>query len=159
MYIVMNKHLTGNLGPLWKILPYRRKTGGTQPGMTSQGMMGKQEDLEKQWVFKTKDVTEEQKLEIIGRVVEIAIRIVFENFCYEFGGRTFLQLFGGPIGARLTMACARVVMTEWGIRYKEILDLAGITTTLLKIYVDDVRQVSTLIRKGLRYSIKNKEWT
>ena len=43
VYIVMNKNLTGNLGPLWKILPYRRKVGGKQPGMTSQGMMGKQE--------------------------------------------------------------------------------------------------------------------
>ena len=58
----------------------------------------------KQWAFKTKKVTEEQQLEIIARVVKIAIRVVFENFCYEFGGKTFLQLFGGPIGARLTMA-------------------------------------------------------
>ena len=47
VYIVMNKHLTGNLAHLWKILPYRRKVGGTQPGMWSQGMMGNQEALEK----------------------------------------------------------------------------------------------------------------
>ena len=158
VYVVINKHLTGNLGALWKILPYRRKVGGTQPGMTSQGMMGKQEELEKQWVFKTREITEEQEKELIARVVEIAIRIVFENFCYEFGGRTFLQMFGGPIGARLTMACARIVMTEWGEKYLEILDKAGIRTTLLKIYVDDVRQVSTLIRRGMRYSNKSKDW-
>ena len=154
----MNKNLTGSLGSLWKILPYRRKVGGMQPGMTSRGMTGNQEDLEKQWVFKTKTITEEQMKELVARVVEISIRVVFENFCYEFGGRTFLQLFGGPIGARLTMACARVVMTEWGDRYMEILDKAGIETTLLKIYVDDVRQVSTLIKKGLRYQSKEKAW-
>ena len=71
-------------------------------------MMGKMEDLEKQWPIKTKEITEEQKLEMIGRVVEIAIRIVFENFCHDFGGKTFLPMFGGPIGARLTMACTRV---------------------------------------------------
>ena len=158
VYIVMNKNLTGNLGTLWKVLPYRRKVGGTQPGMTSQGMMGRQEDLEKQWVYKTKTITEEQEREIVARVVEIAIRVVFENFCYEFGGRTFLQLFGGPIGNRLTMACARIVMTEWGERYMEILDKANIVTTLLKIYVDDVRQVSTLMRRGLRYNAKEEEW-
>ena len=113
-YIVINKNLTSRIGSLWKVLPYRKKVGGTQPGMTSKGMMGNEEDLTDQWVFKSKEVSKEQKKEIVARVVEIAIRTVFENFCYDFGGRTFLQLFGGPIGARLTMACARVVMTEWG---------------------------------------------
>ena len=38
VYIVINKHLTSNLGSLWKILPYRRKVGGTAPGMMSQTM-------------------------------------------------------------------------------------------------------------------------
>ena len=137
---MMNKNLTGSLGSLWKILPYRRKVGGTQPGMTSRGMTGNQEDLEKQWVLKTMTITEEQ----------------LQEWCLR--GRIFLQLFGGPIGERLTMACARVVMTEWGDRYMEILDKAGIKTTFLKIYVDDVRQVSTLIRKGLRYQSKEKAW-
>ena len=157
-YIVINKHLTSNIGSLWKILPYRKKVGGTQPGMTSQGMMGKEEELEKQWTFKCKEITEEQIREIVARVTEIAIRIVFENFCYDFGGRIFLQKFGGPIGARLTMACARIVMTEWGEKYMEILEKAGVKTTLLKIYVDDVRQTSTLIRKGLRYDAEKEEW-
>ena len=157
-YVVINKHLTSNIGSLWKVLPYRKKVGGTQPGMTSQGMMGKEEEIEKQWAFKSKRISEEQKKEIVARVVEIAIRIVFENFCYDFGGKIYLQMFGGPIGARLTMACARVVMTEWGERYMEVLEKAGVVTTLLKIYVDDVRQCSTLIKEGLRYDAKSEEW-
>ena len=37
VYIRMNKHLTPNLGSLWKILPYRRKVGGSAPGMASKG--------------------------------------------------------------------------------------------------------------------------
>ena len=41
VYIVINKHLTSNLGSLWKILPYRRKVGGTTPGMASKGMQRK----------------------------------------------------------------------------------------------------------------------
>ena len=75
----MNKNLTGSLGSLWKILPYRRKVGGMQPGMTSRGMTGNQEDLEKQWVLKTMTITEEQLQEIVARVVAIAIRVVFER--------------------------------------------------------------------------------
>ena len=44
-YIVINKHLTSNIGSLWKILPYRRKVGGNAPGMASKGMQGKGDDL------------------------------------------------------------------------------------------------------------------
>ena len=41
VYITMNKHLTSNLGSLWKILPYRKNVGGTTPGMSSKGMSSK----------------------------------------------------------------------------------------------------------------------
>ena len=76
-----------------------------------------------------------------------------------FGGKTFLQEEGGPIGNRLAMACSRVVMTDWGEKYLDILDRAGIITTLLKIYVDAVRQISTKIRDGLRYEADKEDWT
>ena len=46
VYIVINKHLTSNLGSLWNILPYRRKVGGTAPGMMSHAMQGKSVELD-----------------------------------------------------------------------------------------------------------------
>ena len=60
-YIVLNQHLTGDLKNLRKILPWRRKCGGTEPKMT--GAMGtKMEDNpEEQWVFREKDLTPEEK--------------------------------------------------------------------------------------------------
>ena len=103
-----------NLGGLWKLLPFRKKVGGVEPGMTSEAMIGKKGRVEDQWVFKCKEVTEDQLLEIVGRCLEIAIRTVFENFTYNFGGKIYLQKEGGPIGNRLTMACSRVVMQDWG---------------------------------------------
>ena len=147
VYIVINKHLTNNLGKLWKILPYRKKVGGTVPGMMSQAMQGKK-DLEEQWVFKCREVDKDQLMEIVGRCLEIAMRTVFENFSYRFGGKTFLQKEGGPIGNRLTMACSRVVMTDWGEKYLRILDKAAIVTTLLKIYVDDADRSAQGSRMG-----------
>ena len=39
----------------------------------SQGMRGAETDLETQWVFKSKEITEEQRLEIAARCVEIAV--------------------------------------------------------------------------------------
>ena len=49
-----------------------------------------------------------------GIMVEIGIRALFTNFCYTFGGKIFLQQAGGPIGARITMACSRLRMQDWG---------------------------------------------
>ena len=157
VYILMNKHLTTNLGKMWKILPYRRKVGGNAPGMASKAMVGKDGDVEDQWIFKTKEVSKEQLMEIVARCTEIAIRIIFENFMYNFGGKTRLQRKGGPIGARLTMACSRVVMQEWGEKYRRILVEARLVITLFKIYVDDVRQVSTVLKMGTRYNAEVKK--
>ena len=157
VYIVMNKHLTSQIGDLWKVLPYRRKQKGTAPGMTSKSMKSKNGKLEEQWVHKTKEVTRSQKMEIIGRCAEIAIRTVFENFAYSFGGKIYLQLEGGPIGARLTMACARLVMQDWGLQYQDILKEAGHLITLFRIYVDDVRQISTVLEDGSRYDLASRK--
>ena len=68
--------------------------------MTSEAMIGKRERMEDQWV----KVSKEKLLEIVGRCLEIAIRTVFENFPYNFGGRIYLHKDGGPIGNRLTIA-------------------------------------------------------
>ena len=34
---------------------------------------------------------------------------------------------------------------------------AGLEVTLLKIFVDDVRQASTILDQGVRYSVEKKE--
>ena len=75
---------------------------------------------------------------------------------YDFGGKTRLQKRGGPIGARLTMACSRIVMLSWGKQYLEILREAKLQVSLMKIYVDDVRQVTTPLRMGSRFSVEEK---
>ena len=69
----------------------RRKQGGTEPKMT--GAMGSKidDDPEGQWAFPEKDLTEEEEREVIARCIEIAVRIVFENFCYKFGGEVLKQ--------------------------------------------------------------------
>ena len=153
-YIVVNRHLTSQIGDLWKVLPYRRKVQGREPGMTGEAMTSRKGRVEDQWVFKTEHISKDQLMEIVGRVAEIATRVVFGNFTYNFGGKIYLQLEGGPIGARLTMACARLVMQDWGEKYQNILEESGILTTLFKIYVDDVRQVSTVLPLGMRFRVE-----
>ena len=50
---------------------------------------------------------------LVARVCEIGVRTIFQNFIYSFGGHNFIQMLGGPIGARVTMAAAKLVMQDW----------------------------------------------
>jgi hypothetical protein len=95
--------------------------------------------------------TKQQRRQIIGRVAEIGTRVIFENFCYRFGGEAYHQQGGGPIGARITMCAAKMVMQHWADRYHGILITAGLRIPLLTGCVDDGRQVGTTLRKGMRF--------
>ena len=150
-YIVINRRYTSDLKELWGVLPYRRKVQGTAPGMTGKEMNAQEDDPEYQWVFPRKELTTKQKRQVIGRVAEIGVRIVFEHFTYRFGGDVYRQMEGGPIGARVTMAAARLVMQTWGESYRRILENSGLTVDLLAGYVDDGRQVSSVFRRGMRF--------
>ena len=58
-------------------------------------MQGKEDDVEEQWVHKVKELSRDQLMEVAGRCAEIAVRVIFENFTYNFGGRIYLQREGG----------------------------------------------------------------
>ena len=84
--------------------------------------------------------TELHRRQFIGRVAEIGTQVIFENFCYTFGGEAYHQLGGGPIGARITICAAKMVMQNWVDKYKGILIRAGLRIPLMTGYVDDGRQ-------------------
>ena len=93
---------------------------------------------------------------IVARVAEIGTRVIFENFTYQFGEDIFLQMSGGPIGARVTMAAARIVMQSWARSYQAILLKSGLRLTDLSGYVDDGRHMGTTLRRGMRYDKTRK---
>ena len=96
---------------LARVVPVRRHTRGRAPGVTSAESLhadhNKQED---KWVFPNVEYTETEKRLLIGAVLEIAVRTVWENSCYSFGGRYYHQQQGGPTGRRITMAAARIIV-------------------------------------------------
>ena len=87
--------------------------------------------------------TEKERRQIIGRVAEIGTRVVFENIYHQQGG--------GPIGARVTMCAAKMVIQNWARKYEGILLRAGLRVPLMSGYVDDGRQGSTVLRKGMMF--------
>ena len=70
----------------------------------------------------------------------------------NLGEDIYKQSKGGPIGCRLTMACARLVMADWEEGYKIILESSKIWIGLLAGYVDDGRQLTGVLELGMRFS-------
>ena len=104
--------------------------------MMNKDIKNKNERVEDTWCFPPTPPTEEQDKQIAGRVAEIGVRMVFENFTYRFGGQMYKQ---STIGAS-TMAASRLVMQDWGEIYKSALELSSMELGLLRGYVDYVRQ-------------------
>ena len=94
-----NKHLISSRPrEVKKYFPIRKSTRGTTPGMTSKGMKNKENSEDEQWYFHRKNPPEEILRELIGMVAEVGIRILWSTYCYDFGGDTYIQGEGGPIG-------------------------------------------------------------
>ena len=56
------------------------------------------------------------------------------------------------------MAASRLVVNDFFEEYEKILLRAGLTITLLKVYVDDGRQVTSTLEKGKRYDKEMKQF-
>ena len=95
---------------------------------------------------------------LMGAALEVAIRFFFCNFTYTFEGEIFKQMTGGPIGARITMCVARLVLQQWRDDYAKILMKAGIDELLSKIYVDDNRNVVKKLKPGQRFDEEKGEF-
>ena len=67
------------------------------------------EDGKSCWGWPSDKISEDNLRKLMGCCLEIAVNFFFHNFVYTFGGEKFVQAFGGPIGARLTMAIARLI--------------------------------------------------
>ena len=112
---------------LENIVPRRRYHRGQEPGVTSkEALSGDGDRDEDKWIFPPREATEAEKRSLIAACLEIGVRTSFKNSVYQFGGQYYLQTTGGPIGARVTMAVARIVMYDWGKKLRNILSEAEV---------------------------------
>ena len=171
LYIHMNRDKCSDISKVKHLLPMKRKgKRGPEPGMRSTECMKRYlEDVYENgdvssWVWpETKPTTEETRL-LMAIMLEISVKFFFGNFMYTFGGFKFIQTSGGPIGARVTMCLARLVMQEWWDRFKAILKESDLKEYLRAIYVDDGRMMLEKLKQGVRYVKESsrfefkKEW-
>ena len=144
---------------LRRILPTRRGRRGNRPGVKGPGPRGKVKGDQEQWLFPTVVLTEKEKREVIAEVVALATKAMFNHHYYRFGGKTFHQVQGGPIGLRGTCAVARIVMQLFDAKWKRRLQELGITTWLISRYVDDSRAILQPIRPGWRWVDNDLRYT
>ena len=133
----MNEEYTSDLDKLRCLLPRRLTKPGVKPSMKSKWVNSKDVLEDDDWTYPPIIPSEKQRRLIMGHVAEIGTRTIFENFCYQFSGKSYHQQEGGPIGARVTMCAARLVMQHWARNYSEILLKAGLRIPLFTGYVDD----------------------
>ena len=92
----------------------------------------------------------------MGVGLGIAVKFVFENFVYTFGGKYFLQLSGAPIGNRISMCAGNLTMEEWREKFIEILVASNIEERMAGLYVDDGRNLIEMLPMGVRYCDQEK---
>ena len=136
---------------LRRVLPWRRKKQGSRPGIRGAGPRGPETGDTDQWIFPKVVLSQEDKLEIIGTVLQIATTALFENHYYSFGGGAFRQREGGPIGLRATCAIARLCMQLFDGKWEHILKQMGIWAWLIVRYMDDGRTLMPPLKPGWRW--------
>ena len=148
LYVKCHEHIWRNneINEIKKYLPNRISNRGRPPSIGT-------ENLEKRykWSFPSELLTEGTKAKLMGFAIEAAIIFFFNNFVYTFGGKKYIQCGGGPIGARLTMAVARLVMQQWKDDFNDILTVSNIEEIMSGLYVDDGRSFVKLLPLGMRF--------
>ena len=150
----MNREEASGISEIEHLLP-KRTPGrrGKEAGMGS--LEAKRREVrgsgEGNWIWPDKLPNVKETKALIGIALEIAVKLVFTNFVYTFGGENYLQSFGGPIGARLTMCASRLVMQDWHENFILRLKQSKIFEKLGTLYVDDGRNMWEVFDRGTRY--------
>ena len=144
-----------NVEDIKHLLPKRKAKTGTTPTMASITSKWNPED---QWIFPEIILNENEEKKIVAAVTNIALKTLFKNFTYKFGGKFFHQTDGGPIGVRATGSASELVMEDWASQYRGILESSGVRVHLLGGYVDDGRQVTDTLDLGMRFAINSKKF-
>ena len=119
-----------------------RRPGPTTPELSMKIPQDKEMPPYSKW--KSTDIrtlTSQQKKILLSRAVKTAVKVIFKNHVYQFGGVYYLQVSGGPIGLRLTSVVARIVMDRWSLLFLAKLDNSGWQLWAMMKYVDDVNLV------------------
>ena len=132
---------------------------GPRPGVTGQEAKRKiTKEEESKWILPEIEPLDWEIKLLIARAVQIGVKVAFSNYLYTFGGKTFRQAKGGPIGSRLTMAISRIIMGRWSHHVWRAFQDSNIPLYFLSGYVDDIRLVLRLLANGQYWDNKERKF-
>ena len=125
-----------------------------RPSVRGTGPSGPTRGDQDQWKWRPNiNISEMEKRDIIARVIEIAVRVMFSTHVYQFGGEYYRQSSGGPIGLRSTCAVARLVMKVWDDKWLARLKDLKVQIEEAIGYMDDGRTALFAFKHGWRWSM------
>ena len=110
---------------------------------------GKKEKIDK-WKI-AEEPSEEQKIRMVANMLIKSVEISISNHMYRFNGTMYKQEDGGPIGAELSQAIARLVMVWWDKQFLKLCNEIGIEVDLYTRYVDDSNLAVIPHQPGTRF--------
>ena len=162
---------TKEVSVLKDILPKRLAKSGSHPTIKTFHV----DEQKERWSYPhpVDFLTLELKRNIVANIIEQMMIEPFETHVYEWEGKLYLQMAGGPIGLRSSGPVARILMDFWISELLEIADRCNSKHTknpvnfgkfsihLATKYVDDVFVALERFKPGLRWDSINKtlEWS
>ena len=64
------------------------------------------------WPKPPQKFTEEEKRQILGKLVENAVKMTFNSHFYKWEGKIYQQMKGGPIGLKASGSVAKIAIGD-----------------------------------------------
>ena len=126
--------------------PVRTKKQGVRPGMTGDS------DSDDKWTEGVIPDNEVDKRKILGKVLEIYVKLIFQSNVYTVKGEVKVQTDGAPIGLDLSGEIGRLETAESDIAIAKLCEANHILLDVDGRYVDDDNNVLSAIPYGYRWS-------
>ena len=98
---------------LSKIVPVRKFTIGSMPGMRGQeAIRGYIPEEEQLFIHSSREPTAEEKVNLYATALECSVRFVFSHNLYRWSNTIYQQSDSGPIGLRVTMFFSQTCLLQ-----------------------------------------------
>ena len=138
---------------LQELVHRRRYKTGARPGLTCKAITAGPaiRQADKSWLPPARAPDRNEKMKMIGCLMEAACKLVMNNHYYSFDDKIRKQVKGGAIGNKLTEKLGKLLMKRHDKKYLEKLSALGLENEDFARYVDDETEVLAAIEPGVRY--------
>ena len=136
------------------LLPYcptRKTRRGRPPVITGCAMSDTRDKRFQPWLPPSRAPHELVVRKMLIEALRIVLIFIMKNHLYTFDNEIRLQSKGGPIGLQLTGVLAQLFMVWWDRELEDKLVRIGLKLWTYKRYVDDINNIMTPPKLGVRF--------